>query len=120
MHQVQEESQDPKALARKETKVLQESLVFLELWAQSDQKAYLEPLVIWDHQVIQVYKDSAESQEYPGRKVTVEVLDSQASKVNQETKVPEVFQVTLVYLECLDPLEKRDPKDQWVSLDMTV
>lgn len=37
--QVPEESQVPMVLERKETKVLLENLVVLELWALSDQKA---------------------------------------------------------------------------------
>lgn len=66
VHQVPEESQDHKVLERREKKVLWESLVFLELWARSDQKAYRGPLVRLVHQVIQVCKDSVESQDYQG------------------------------------------------------
>lgn len=117
VHQVPEASQDHKVLERKERKVLRESLVFLELWARSDQKVYQDLLALLEHQVIQEYKDSAESQDYQDSKVTMDLLDIKDSKVNMVIKVPGVCQVILVCLVCLVQLERRDPKDQWVFLD---
>ncbi|KAI3362716.1 hypothetical protein L3Q82_001780 [Scortum barcoo] len=81
-------------------------------------EVHLEFLGFLGSQVNQVLRVSVVRQDRLGLKVTEDLLDFKDLKVNKVTKVPEVCQVMLVYQVCRGQLERKDPKDQWVTKDL--